>query len=57
LVLCGTQDRLTPVKYAAFLQDQIAGAVLHLVEGAGHMVMIEKPQPVVRALVDFLAKL
>jgi pimeloyl-ACP methyl ester carboxylesterase len=57
LVLCGTQDRLTPVKYSTYLRDRIPGATLHLVEGAGHMVMIEQPQPVVRALVAFLEKL
>jgi pimeloyl-ACP methyl ester carboxylesterase len=53
-VLCGTQDRLTPVKYATYLRDQIEGATLTLVEGAGHMVMIEQPQTVSKALGDFL---
>jgi pimeloyl-ACP methyl ester carboxylesterase len=54
-VLCGTQDRMTPVKYATYLRDQIAGATLTLVEGAGHMVMLEQPQAVTRALDTFLA--
>ena len=49
-VLCGTADRLTPVKYSTYLRDQIPGATLHLVEGAGHMVMIEQPQAIVSAL-------
>jgi len=53
-VLCGTEDRLTPSKYAVYLRDHIAGATLHLVEGAGHMVMLENPQAVVRALGTFL---
>jgi pimeloyl-ACP methyl ester carboxylesterase len=53
MVLCGTQDRLTPNKYAVYLRDRIRGAVLQLVEGAGHMVMIEKPQVVARALLEF----
>lgn len=53
LVLCGTQDRLTPPKYSAYLRDQIAGAILHLVEGAGHMVMVEKPEAVARAIAGF----
>ena len=56
-VLCGTKDRLTPCKYAGYLRDQIAGATLHLVEGAGHMVMVERPQAVVQALAAFLEKL
>jgi pimeloyl-ACP methyl ester carboxylesterase len=57
LVLCGTQDRMTPAKYATFLRDGIAGASLHLIEGAGHMLMIERPQAVTRALVAFLEAL
>lgn len=54
-VLCGTQDRMTPIKYATYLRDQIDGARLTLVEGTGHMVMLEQPQAVSKALVDFLA--
>lgn len=57
LVLCGTQDYLTPLKYSTYLRDQIPGATLHLVEGAGHMVMVEQPQRVSRALGGFLAGL
>ncbi len=54
LVLCGEEDRLTPVKYAQFLQQQIPGATLCIVPGAGHMVMLEKPADVNRALIAFL---
>lgn len=57
LVLCGTKDWLTPSKYSVFLRDGIAGATLHLVEGAGHMVMVERPQAVVQALAGFLQPL
>jgi pimeloyl-ACP methyl ester carboxylesterase len=54
-VVCGTQDRMTPVKYATYLCDKIDGATLTLVEGAGHMVMLEQPQAVTKALDAFLA--
>jgi pimeloyl-ACP methyl ester carboxylesterase len=50
LVICGTDDRLTPPKYAAFLSERIAGAELELIDGAGHMVMTEKPELVARAI-------
>jgi len=53
-VLCGTQDNLTPTKYATYLRDHIPDATLHLVEGAGHMVMVENPGAVVQALVALL---
>jgi pimeloyl-ACP methyl ester carboxylesterase len=54
LVLCGTQDLMTPLKYSTYLRDHIHGATLRQVEGAGHMVMIERPEAVVQALVAFL---
>jgi pimeloyl-ACP methyl ester carboxylesterase len=53
-VLCGTQDQLTPPKYATYLQNHMPNARLHLVEGAGHMVMIEQPQSIVKALTALL---
>ena len=54
LILCGAEDRLTPVKYARFLHEQIPGARLALIPGAGHMVMLEKPAEFNQALVAFL---
>jgi len=53
LILCGTLDRMTPTKYATYLRDNIRGANLELVEGAGHMLMIEKPGAVAEALASF----
>jgi len=53
LILCGTLDRMTPVKYSTYLRDGIRGAGLRLVEGAGHMLMIEKPGAVAEALSSF----
>lgn len=55
--LCGTQDHLTPSKYSVYLRDHLPRAVLHLVEGAGHMVMVERPGAVVAALSSFLGSL
>jgi len=54
LVITGTEDRLTPPRYATYLRDHIPGATLILVEGAGHMVMVEKPEQVTQAIQDFL---
>jgi len=55
LVVTGTADRLTPVKYARFLAHSIPGAQLVLVENAGHMVMLERSQAVGSAVVRFVA--
>jgi pimeloyl-ACP methyl ester carboxylesterase len=43
LVICGDQDALTPIKYSRYLADKIPGALLEIVKGAGHMVMLEQP--------------
>ncbi|MGQ9823542.1 MAG: alpha/beta fold hydrolase [Desulfotomaculales bacterium] len=57
LVVCGEDDQLTPVKYARYLQENIPGARLVLVPGAGHMVMWEQPEQVNAAIAGFLAEL
>ena len=54
LVLCGLEDKLTPPKYSEFLSHHIEGARLCLIPGAGHMVMLEKPQEVSRAIEEFI---
>ena len=42
LILVGDSDVMTPVKYSTYLKDKIEGSVLHVIEGAGHSVMLEK---------------
>jgi len=54
LVVCGTADALTPVKYARFLAEHIPDAWLVTVEGAGHMVMLERPREVGQAVRQFV---
>jgi len=55
LVICGQDDKLTPLRYSQFLADQIPAARLEAIPDAGHMVMLEQPQAVAGALIDFLA--
>ncbi len=57
LVVCGTQDQLTPPKYGTFLRDCLPGSRLELVGGAGHLVMLEAPEQVSEAVEDFLQRL
>jgi pimeloyl-ACP methyl ester carboxylesterase len=54
LVLCGREDRMTPEKYSRFLAENLPGARLALIEGAGHMVMLERPRRVAMELNRFL---
>ncbi|MDQ7028677.1 MAG: alpha/beta hydrolase [Ardenticatenia bacterium] len=54
LVLTGTEDTLTPPRYAEYMAERLPHAQLRLIPDAGHFVMLEQPQAVSRALVEFL---
>jgi len=43
LVICGAEDKMTPLDFSRQLAAGISGATLEIVEGAGHMVMLERP--------------
>lgn len=57
MVICGREDKLTPVKYSEYLKQNIPNAQLHIVERAGHMVMLEQPGAVTHALREFCRQL
>ncbi|MGD8968887.1 MAG: alpha/beta hydrolase [Anaerolineae bacterium] len=54
LVIGGSADKLTPLKYAHYLAENIPDARLVTVEGAGHMVMLEQPEQVTDAVKGFV---
>jgi len=54
LVICGSEDRMTPPNRSEYLRARIERAQLHIVDGAGHMVMIEQPDQVADLLGAFL---
>ncbi len=56
LVLCGTDDRATPVEKSKRLAAAIGGAELRLIEGAGHMSPLERPTVVSENLAEFVAR-
>jgi pimeloyl-ACP methyl ester carboxylesterase len=53
LIVCGSDDQMTPLRYSEFLRDHIAGARLVVVPNAGHMVMLEQPEIISNLLADF----
>lgn len=57
LVLCGAEDRLTPLKYVRALQEALPASRLEVLPGAGHMLPMECPQAVGQAVAQFLAGL
>ena len=57
LVVCGTEDKMTPASFSRRIAESISGAKLCLIEGAGHMVMLEKPAEFNMVLSKFASKL
>lgn len=54
LLITGSADRMTPPNRAQYLHGQIVGSQLEIVEGAGHMVVVERTDEVVELLTPFL---
>jgi pimeloyl-ACP methyl ester carboxylesterase len=56
LILCGDEDKLTPVRNSHIMADALPDAELVVVPGAGHMVMLERPSVVNAALRRLVAR-
>lgn len=54
LVLCGGEDRLCPPERHVLMRDLIPGARLEVVEGAGHLPTLERPEATTAALARWL---
>jgi pimeloyl-ACP methyl ester carboxylesterase len=54
LIVSGTADPLTPVKYGRYLADQIRHSHFLILEGAAHMMALEQPEAVVTAVQSFI---
>ncbi len=53
LALCGVEDKMTPPASSEKIAKGIAGAKCVLIEGAGHMAMLERPEAFNDALITF----
>ncbi len=54
LIISAEDDRLTPPKYADFLEKNIPNASRAHIMDAGHLAPVEKPQEVTQAILKFL---
>lgn len=54
LILCGTEDEMTPPRSSQYLKDNLPNAQLHFLEATGHMLMLEQPEAVVKLMKQFL---
>ena len=55
LIIAGLEDKMTSAKSAMNLAQQISGAKLCQIKGAGHALMAESPDKVLDCLIDFTA--
>ena len=54
LIIVGEQDQFTPVKYSEYFRNNIKNSELHIINKAGHMVMLEKPNEVNQIIENFI---
>ena len=54
LVIAGSQDQIIPAENSELLRERIPGARLELIDGAGHLFFIEKPERTMELLDAFL---
>lgn len=54
LIVCGSEDKMTPPRLSENLRDSLKNSTLQVVEGAGHIVMAEQPDVTSKILNDFL---
>ena len=55
LIVVGLEDTLTPVAKAERMQNGIRGALLRIIDDAGHLSNLEQPEEFNAALIDFIA--
>ncbi len=54
LIICGAEDKMTPLKFSESLRDGIANSQFHVLEHAGHMLMLEQPNAIADLLKEFI---
>jgi pimeloyl-ACP methyl ester carboxylesterase len=57
LVICGSEDQMTPVRFSQFLVEELPAARLKIIPSAGHMVMLEQPEIVANLIGEFIEEL
>lgn len=54
LIICGKDDKIAPIKYSTFFDQNIEDSKLVIIRKASHMVILEKPEEVNDSIIDFL---
>jgi len=56
LIVAGDKDKFTPVKWAAYLNENIPNSQLAVIQGTGHLTMLERPDAFNQVLEEFLSE-
>ncbi len=54
LIICGREDVVIPLIQSDFMHKHIKGAILHIINNAGHVSNLEQPDDFNKCLFDFL---
>lgn len=54
LIICGREDVVTPLDESKFMNKQIKGSILHVINNAGHVSNLEEPLKFNKLIRDFL---
>lgn len=54
LIICGREDKITPLVQSQYIQQQIKGSVLKIIDSAGHVSNLEQPDEFNKCIIDFL---
>lgn len=57
LLLCGSEDKVTPPEQAEFMHSNISNSTLYIISNAGHMANMEQPEAFNKYVADFISKL
>jgi len=57
LIICGREDKVTPLDQSEFMNAAIKGSILHVIDNAGHVSNLEHPYEFNKQLFHFLAHL
>lgn len=57
LIICGDEDKMTPPAMSRYLEENIPGAQMALIAGAGHFTMLEQVEEFNRTLSTFVESL
>ena len=57
LVVCGTDDKMTPIRSSETLSGRIPGAALQTVDGVGHLLILEQPRRLAKLVNIFMASI